>query len=292
MEGYLHRKPTMDGNKKATIRWDHRNWFPPIAWTFWKNVAKWLPVNVLSFVAGNGSLSTLSWEMWNCIFIKTKKAPELRYAFLSFLSCRRLHCDVFHLISVDPFSLVAGKTRTHCGSNIADLIMFLKCWLVLPRAKHFWRTQERFLKIFRYIVSARRATLPHFATDGQHRRTQCSCHSVSSFCRGLTLNSFCVLLSLFSLQGARSCSCAADRGQRMWSGCRLHEEETRVPIQVSISYGSIFTDRSCQGLLRRFRRRHFLHRDRSHHDIIISINVVIGLAVIVIIVSLIIIIVV
>ena len=27
----------------------------------------------------------------------------------------------------------AGKTRTHCGGNIADVIMFPKCWLVLPR---------------------------------------------------------------------------------------------------------------------------------------------------------------
>ena len=29
--------------------------------------------------------------------------------------------------------------------------------------------------------------LPHFVTDGQHRRTQCCRHNVSSFCRGLSL---------------------------------------------------------------------------------------------------------
>ena len=35
-------------------------------------------------------------------------------------------------------------------------------------------------------MSASRATmLPRFATDGQHRRTQCCRHNVSSFCRGL-----------------------------------------------------------------------------------------------------------
>ena len=38
-------------------------------------------------------------------------------------------------------ALGAGKTRTlRCG-NIAGVIMYLKCWLVLPRAQHLWWTQ-------------------------------------------------------------------------------------------------------------------------------------------------------
>ena len=58
--------------------------------------------------------------------------------------------------------------------HIADVIMFLKCWLVLPRAQHFvadtnlkcfWKSSETF------FVSTRLATmLPRFATDGQHRQ--------------------------------------------------------------------------------------------------------------------------
>ena len=52
-----------------------------------------------------------------------------------------------------------------------DVIVFPKCWLVLPRAQHlcptnfvscFWESSEI------YLVSAPRATmLPRFATDGQ-----------------------------------------------------------------------------------------------------------------------------
>ena len=42
-------------------------------------------------------------------------------------------------------------------------------------------------------MSARRATmLPRFARDGQHRRTQCCRHNVSSFCQGLILYLNCV----------------------------------------------------------------------------------------------------
>ena len=51
-----------------------------------------------------------------------------------------------------------GKTRTHCGGNIADVIMFPKFWLVLPCVQHLCPTQillpghiEMFLKIFRNI---------------------------------------------------------------------------------------------------------------------------------------------
>ena len=32
--------------------------------------------------------------------------------------------------------LIAGKTRAHCGGNIANVVMFPKCWLVLPRTQH------------------------------------------------------------------------------------------------------------------------------------------------------------
>ena len=89
----------------------------------------------------------------------------------------------------------AGKTKTHCGGNIADVILFPKCVLVLPSAQHlcptqilcpghkkcFWKSSETFL------VSRRHAAmLPCFATDRQHRRTQCCRHNVSSFCQGLS----------------------------------------------------------------------------------------------------------
>ena len=89
--------------------------------------------------------------------------------------------------------LGADKTRTYCVGNIADVIMSLKCWLVLSRAQHLWRTQKKpFWKSSEtFLVFARRATmLPCFATDGQHRRTQCCRHNVS-FCWDLTL---CTLL--------------------------------------------------------------------------------------------------
>ena len=74
--------------------------------------------------------------------------------------------------------------------------MFPKCWLVFAthttfvsdtnfvscgHKKCFWKSSETFL------VSAWHATmLPCFPMDGQHRRTQCCHHSVSSFCQGLT----------------------------------------------------------------------------------------------------------
>ena len=47
--------------------------------------------------------------------------------------------------------------------------MFSKCWLVLPRAQHLWRTKETFLKIFSWPLAA----------DGQHRRTRHSCRTMS-----------------------------------------------------------------------------------------------------------------
>ena len=57
-----------------------------------------------------------------------------------------------------PFDLIgAGKTRAHCGGNIADMIMFPNCWLVLPRTQHLWRTQKMFLKIFKNISCVRAA---------------------------------------------------------------------------------------------------------------------------------------
>ena len=66
-----------------------------------------------------------------------------------------------------------GKTRTHCGGNIANVIMFPKCWLVLPRAQHLsdthfvsW-THKMFLRIFRNICCVRAAR-----------------NNVVAFCRG------------------------------------------------------------------------------------------------------------
>ena len=44
----------------------------------------------------------------------------------------------------------------YCGGNIADFVLLPKCWLVLPLARHLWRTQvlcpghkKTILKIFR-----------------------------------------------------------------------------------------------------------------------------------------------
>ena len=74
--------------------------------------------------------------------------------------------------------LGAGKKRTHCRGNIAHVIMFPKCCLVLPRAQHLWRTQilcpghkKMFLEIFRNISCVREVR-----------------NNVSSFCRDLTLH--------------------------------------------------------------------------------------------------------
>ena len=106
-----------------------------------------------------------------------------------------LHYEKLYLISWRAKG--AGKTRTHCGRNIADVITFPKCWLVLPRAQHLWRTHNMFLKISRNFccVRARRATtLPRFTTDGQHRRTQCCHHNVSSFCQGFLKRLYSLLV--------------------------------------------------------------------------------------------------
>ena len=86
----------------------------------------------------------------------------------------------------------AGKTRTHSGGNIADVVMYpnvdscatfvADTNFVSSTQKCFWKYSETFL------VSARRAKmLPRFATDGQHRRTQCCRHNVSLFCQGFSL---------------------------------------------------------------------------------------------------------
>ena len=78
-----------------------------------------------------------------------------------------------------------AKGADKSGGNIPDMIMFPKCWLVLPRAQHLSDTKNVSENL---LVSALRATmLPRLATDGEHRRTQCCRHNVSSFCRGLRL---------------------------------------------------------------------------------------------------------
>ena len=84
-------------------------------------------------------------------------------------------------MAVDMFRRVkrAGKTRTHCGGNIADVTACFPnvdsfcharniCgrheFCVLDAKKCFWKSSQTFL------VSARRATmLPRFATDRQNR---------------------------------------------------------------------------------------------------------------------------
>ena len=127
--------------------------------------------------------------------------------------------------------LKAGKTMTRCGGNIADVIMsvsqiltrfathatFVPTQILCPGHKtFFWKSSETFL------VSARRATmLPRLATDGQHRRTQCCRHNLSSFCQGLRLfwlfpsgkrqslhDSICVLQASNFLLGCWGLKCA------------------------------------------------------------------------------------
>ena len=117
---------------------------------------------------------------------KKKKLAHKTEFYLDFHRVACGHCDEI-IGAWGP-----GKTRTHCGGNIADVIMFPKCWLVLPRAQHLCRTQilcptQCFWKSSEtFAVSALRATmLPRFATGGQHRRIQCCRHNVSSFCRSL-----------------------------------------------------------------------------------------------------------
>ena len=86
----------------------------------------------------------------------------------------------------DNWRLGAGKTGTHCGRNIAVVIMWVYSFchtrnICGGHKKCFWKSSETFL------VSARRATLlPRFATGEQHRRTKGWRHNVSSFCRGLS----------------------------------------------------------------------------------------------------------
>ena len=75
-----------------------------------------------------------------------------------------------------------GKTRTHCGGNIADVIIFPPSicsehkFCVLDTDKGLSKPSETF------NVSVWCATmLWHFARDGQHGGTQCYHHNVSSF---------------------------------------------------------------------------------------------------------------
>ena len=64
--------------------------------------------------------------------------------------------------------------RTHCGGNIADVITFPKCVVVLPHVQHLWQTQVlcpgtpiMFLKGFRNIPCVHAA-----------------CNNVAAFCHG------------------------------------------------------------------------------------------------------------
>ena len=85
-----------------------------------------------------------------------------------------------------------GKGPAKRGNIVAATLLRWSCFPKLTRLathatfvadtkKCFWKSSEKFL------VSARRAMFSRFATDGQHRRTQCCRHNVSSFCRGLKL---------------------------------------------------------------------------------------------------------
>ena len=152
-----------------------------------------------------GVVELFHWKFWTfggVLFAINKSTDNCkRRAIFSRQNTRKHGQYCSHWISDYGISasavLGAGKTRTHCGGNVADVIMFTKCLFVLPRAQHLcptqmlcpghmkclWKSSETFL------VSGRRATmLLRFATDGQHRMTHCCRHNVSSFCRGLIDN--------------------------------------------------------------------------------------------------------
>ena len=68
--------------------------------------------------------------------------------------------------------------RVHVTQMLTRFVTRAK-FVSWTQKKCFWKPSETFL------VSARRATmLPRFATNGQHRRTHCCRHSVSSSCQG------------------------------------------------------------------------------------------------------------
>ena len=48
-------------------------------------------------------------------------------------------------------SISRTRFRRNDGGNIADVIVLPKCWLVLPRAQHLWRTKFVFLKNFKLL---------------------------------------------------------------------------------------------------------------------------------------------
>ena len=85
-----------------------------------------------------------------------------------------------------------GKTRTHCGGNIAEP------WSCFPNVEFVADTKnvsENLQKPFLCPVSVQQCCRVNFATDGQHRRTQCSHHNVSSFCQGFILFVCCLCSS-------------------------------------------------------------------------------------------------
>ena len=63
------------------------------------------------------------------------------------------------------------QNETHCGGNIVDVIMFPKCWLVLPHAQHLGRTQ---------------ILCPGQKNDSEMFRNICfvraACNNVATFC--------------------------------------------------------------------------------------------------------------
>ena len=97
---------------------------------------------------------------------QTRPSSSAREIYSAATKASRLVCvcsSIRHVLAYSPpirfrmhLSFGAGKTTTHCGGNIADVVMFPKCWLALPRAQHLWRTRilcpghkKVFLKIFR-----------------------------------------------------------------------------------------------------------------------------------------------
>ena len=136
--------------------------------------------------------------------------------------------DVFPDVEMSPVDCVV---RTLFSVRQNEGFVAARCWLVLPRATFVtgtnfvsW-TQKLFLKIFRNdpyvrvacaapeqntgivrmrrrLVSARRVTmLARFATNRQHRRTQCCRHEVSAFFQSFVLTPRAVTVTKIDVVG-------------------------------------------------------------------------------------------